>query len=909
MDDEESQFAEFFKEATGGEKPFPYQRRLALDHRAPSTLMDIPTGLGKTEAVLAAWLWNRAARRDPAWPRRLVYCLPMRVLVEQTRDRAVLALRHLGLLAGEATVRDERGKEVVESYSANVRDERPPEGWSRDRAAGRPRIPVIMLMGGEDEEDWDIYPEHETVIVGTQDMLLSRALNRGYAMSRARWPMQFGLLHTDCLWVLDEIQLMGTGLATTSQLEAFRNLLGTRDGHGCHSVWMSATLQRDWLRTVDFPDPESLGEPRGLENDDFMNDEVKRRFEAKKPLEKAKAAMGESDDLANEIIAAHEMHKGLTLIVVNTVARASDLYSAIESLQAGTKTGKASRRKKTGQRPTLNPDVRLVLLHSRFRPRDRAARIQELLAEPPIDGTICVSTQVVEAGVDVSATTLFTELAPWASLVQRFGRCNRRGTENNKARVFLIDLPAAEVDDVVPPYESKQLAEALALLEKCKKGVGASGLPDVDLPYRHTHVIRRKDLVDLFDTTPDLAGNDIDIDRFVREVENSDVRVFWRDWPQPKGHEPPLEDEDLPRREELCPAPIGSKYNPGFRDFAKTHRGRAWRWNFLEKKWEEAGPEKVVPGQVFLVHADAGGYVAERGWDAESKVTVEPVTVTERLRRSYLAVWQTIGEHADDTYREIDVIVDALQLDGSEAGVLRESARWHDRGKAHEVFQNAVDDGQNVPRKGKTVERRMRPVDWRGSREVAKFPYPDRKNGKVVDPGWMRSYDWLPKEGRKHFRHELASALAVLDPRNRKIPDESRDLIAYLVATHHGKVRLSIRSWPEERRPEPRYDSRGEDRRFARGVWDGDVLPATDLGGGVTAPTVTLSLEPMELGLCEREPFKGEPSWGERMIRLRDTHGPFRLAYMEALLRAADWRASAAAVARDDSSLKEATHA
>ncbi|HPU57495.1 MAG TPA: DEAD/DEAH box helicase [Verrucomicrobiota bacterium] len=53
-------------------------------------MINIPTGLGKTAAVVMAWLWNRVAHphathRD-TWPRRLVYCLPMRTLVEQTRD-------------------------------------------------------------------------------------------------------------------------------------------------------------------------------------------------------------------------------------------------------------------------------------------------------------------------------------------------------------------------------------------------------------------------------------------------------------------------------------------------------------------------------------------------------------------------------------------------------------------------------------------------------------------------------------------------------------------------------------------------------------------------------------------------------------------------------------------------------
>lgn len=49
----------------------------------------------------------------------------------------------------------------------------------------------------------------------------------------------------------------------------------------------------------------------------------------------------------------------------------------------------------------------------------------------------------------------------------------------------------------------------------------------------------------------------------------------------------------------------------------------------------------------------------------------------------------------------------------------------------------------------------------------------------------------------------------------------------------------------------------------------------------------------MELGLCEDEPFAGEFSWLERVIHLRDELGPFRLAFLEAILRAADMRASA----------------
>ena len=77
-------------------------------------------------------------------------------------------------------------------------------------------------MGGADAGRWHLYPERDAVLIGTQDMLLSRALNRGYASPRARWPMEFGLLNHDALWVMDEVQLMDVGLATSGQLQVFR---------------------------------------------------------------------------------------------------------------------------------------------------------------------------------------------------------------------------------------------------------------------------------------------------------------------------------------------------------------------------------------------------------------------------------------------------------------------------------------------------------------------------------------------------------------------------------------------------------------------------------------------------------------------------------------------------------------
>ncbi len=815
---QEQDFSQWFTKATENE-PYPYQTRFACEPTLPE-LVNVPTGLGKTAMAVLGWLWRRRFAEETVrktTPRRLVYCLPMRVLVEQTVENAESWLQKLALLG------------------------KPKDG----------KISVCQLMGGEDEEDWDIFPEYDQIIVGTQDMLLSRALNRGYAATRSRWPIKFGLLNTDCLWVFDEIQLMGAGLATTSQLEAFRRLLPgkyseiAKNGHGCCSVWMSATLQPDWLKTVDFKEYADSLSQLSLDQDDHRNGEVKKRWTAKKPLKKSEAVMGDISVLAQEVRKAHKPGTR-TIAILNTVKQACELFKAMKAVAKG---------KPSVSEPTI------VLLHSRFRPEDRQEQVERALAKmkPGEPGSIVISTQVIEAGVDVSASTVFTELAPWASLVQRFGRCNRKG-ENDGAQALWIDVSK----DQGAPYDEKDLEKArkqLQLIEKKPEGerdVGIASLAEinVDLPFEHIHVIRRKDLIDLFDTTPDLAGNDIDIDRFIRDVEDSDVRVFWRDYGKTPNEIDKKEAESSPRREELCPAPVGE-----FRDFAKKRMGLIWRWNFLDKLWEKADAGKVSPGQVFLIHAQAGGYLAERGWNPDSKTPVVPIPppvrtgedaqdATDADPLSQIGLWQTIAEHTEDLCQEVDQILDALSVNQDEGQAVRHSARWHDRGKAHEIFKDALPDGS-----------------------------PD--SGKI----WAKAPGRWKKYNRRHFRHELASALSVLDPRNDKIPDELRNLVAYLVAAHHGKVRLSIRSLPNELRPDGNC-------RFARGIWDNDKLPETDLGSEVIAPSVMLSLEPMELGLCEGEPFRGLPSWAERMLDLRDRLGPFRLAYLEAILRAADMRAS-----------------
>ncbi len=180
-------FETVFKEISG-HSPHPWQGALGNDPTCCDRLIRIPTGFGKTLGVLTAWLTQSI---DSRWPRRLVWCLPMRVLVEQTENEVGEALKRLGVL------------------------------WSGDEKH-EGRVGVHVLMGGINEGEWMMHPRERAVIIGTQDMLLSRALNRGYGASRAGWPLAFGLLNQDVLWVMDEVQLMDVGLATSTLLQQFR---------------------------------------------------------------------------------------------------------------------------------------------------------------------------------------------------------------------------------------------------------------------------------------------------------------------------------------------------------------------------------------------------------------------------------------------------------------------------------------------------------------------------------------------------------------------------------------------------------------------------------------------------------------------------------------------------------------
>lgn len=802
-------------------RPYPWQRELALAEELPAAT-DAPTGAGKTEAVVFAWLWRRLLAGDAdlaaRTPRRLAIALPMRVLVEQTRDRIER------ILAGLRT-------------AGHLDPERP--------------VRVHTLLGGDAEDDWALRPADEQVLVGTVDMLLSRALNRGYGRGRGSWPLDFGLINTDTLWALDEVQLLDAALATSCQLAAFR----VDPTFGAWSapvgtLWMSATMDRHWLRTVDHePPPAAAVVSVGPEDEEQG---LGIRLNARKRIARVELdplARGYGAALAELVLERHadarpSPHEPpwLTIALCNTVDRARAVYDALA-------------------RMTLEPE--LVLLHSRYRPRDRAAALRRATAaQTEGGGRIVVTTQVIEAGVDLDAAAIVTELSPWASFVQRAGRLNRAGRRESAVLTW-IDFPQPAVERLAAPYESDDLNRARSALTELE---GAEASPKALRDFaggrcrdargllpapRRGLVLRRPDLVELFDTDPTLDGDDADVGQFIRLGEDLDVQVAWRSL----GGNDPGDPKDLaPARDELCPVPV--------RDRKELAERGALRRSYARRRWERVsrGGREIVPGEVLLLDRSAGGYTPDRGWDPRQRGSeVEPIEPGSDQpeaesdpadANTEVGKWLTIAEHTDDVVATAGESLARLPLAESDRSALLLAARYHDAGKAHPTFQERLGDVPDPKRLWAKSERRREP------------------------------------RPRTLFRHEVASVLLLLAERGA--PETSEAALAlYLVGAHHAKLRLVPRMCP------PVLEGPSGNGGSCLGVREGDAIPAAglgeaiDLGGGVSVPALAHSrLDPFRLGGA-----KGW-NWTESALDLLDERGVLGLAYLEALMVAADRLAS-----------------
>jgi len=792
-------FDEFFERATGA-RPYGYQRRLAETGLPP--VLTAPTGTGKTAAVILAWLWRRLHLPDAerrTIPRRLIFALPQRTLVEQTAREAATWLANLGLT---------------------------------DQVA----LHVVMGGEGKTQGEWRIRMDKPAIVVGTVDSLVSKALNRGYGISRALYPVDFALVTNGAQWVIDEIQLCPESTTTLRQLVAFadaRRDRAWRTAEPFALTCMSATVPPTLLATVDNPLPAEHDIVR-IEPEDRVG-ELAQRLAAARTVRRLPVAVGEPKPLAEAVRQRHRPGT-LTLVVVNTVRSARALYQEL---------------RKAGPPCTL--------LHSRFRGVDRDRLMDRVLAQPGPEGHVVVSTQVVEAGVDINAAVLVTEAAPWPSVVQRAGRCNRTGTV---ADAELWWFPPAKPD----PYDADDVAASVAALDRLE-GQAVTGenllACDVAVTEPAVSVLRRSDLLDLFDTAQDLNGGDVDVSPYVRDAEDLDVQLAWARWDPVDDHGRPADRAKPPEARYRCRVPVG--------EVRILARSRAvWRFEQGEGVWSrvsDAAPPR--PGEVLVMAASDGGYDPDTGFDSSSKAVVsdapdlplrpdrsvgaDPTTGTEDAYRQDEASvaqrqWISLQQHSDDTRVEATTLLADLQVDLPEplAQAVVTAAYVHDVGKSHPIWQDAL------------------------CRLAAEE---DRERIEAGRP-WAKSAssDDLRFDGGVKFRHELASLL-LLDGPLRPLLDgvAEPDLVRYLVLAHHGKLRVQVRGIDDV------------DEEELLGLKRGAEVSMPPLLGQ-PAGTLTIDIDQFIPG--------HERSWTRTVLRLRDQLGPFLLAYLETLVRMADWRAS-----------------
>lgn len=419
-------FRERFEELTG-HAPLPWQERLFLEYlnqdRLPA-VVDVATGLGKT-AVTALWLI--AVLDNRRLPRRLVYVVDRRAVVDQATD-------------------------FVEKLR-----ERLPEG---------DRFPISTLRGQHiDNREWLDDPAQPAIIVGTVDMVGSRLLFCGYGVSRKMRPYHAGLLGADTLVVLDEAHLVPPFERLLESVEMGDDLFGPSPSGELVRIpplrllSLSATGRPRQgevfaLLDTDLGPPGSVTRQR-LDAEKYL--ELRSGFDPKqRPQMLASAAWELSGEGTKPM---------RCLVYCNSRDDA-------EKVQRDLADRIKRQRKQQDVPPLCEPE--LFIGARRGHERQLAAEslaVLGFLADS--DGNderlrFLIATSAGEVGVDLDADHMVCDLVAWERMVQRLGRVNRRG--KGRAQVVVFDFDPADPKSSEQTQTHAALRAVLAALPETEAG-------------------------------------------------------------------------------------------------------------------------------------------------------------------------------------------------------------------------------------------------------------------------------------------------------------------------------------------------------------------------------------------------------------------------------------------------------
>ncbi|CDM65512.1 type I-G CRISPR-associated helicase/endonuclease Cas3g [Pyrinomonas methylaliphatogenes] len=426
------EFDRIFKALTGY-NPLSWQKRLyekLLSGDVPASI-DLPTGIGKTSIIviwLIAFAVQAITRKAPCLPRRLIYIVNRRTVVDQATQIAEKIRKRL--LGQEEVSPDERA--VLDFLKAAL----------QQVAAIEKELPLaISTLRGElaDNEEWKADPTRPAIIIGTVDMIGSKLLFSGYGDSYRMRPHHAGLIGQDAIIIHDEAHLTPAFSELLCAVKAEQ--LRSNEPRPIRIIELSATQRK------------TQGEKFCLEEEDSQDDFVQTRLNAEKTLHIHRVERGKLVENIVERAKDYQSHRSKILIYVHSPEQAKEIASKL----------KRALGRSGGDR--------VALLTGTIRGYERDQLLQNnrvfrnfMDAQSQIEETLyLVCTSAGEVGVDLYAHHLICDATTLESLIQRLGRVNRDGQHQAHIDLFV------EEEETQGPYLA-----TVELLEKRlpKKGDG-----------------------------------------------------------------------------------------------------------------------------------------------------------------------------------------------------------------------------------------------------------------------------------------------------------------------------------------------------------------------------------------------------------------------------------------------------
>jgi len=433
--------------------PFPWQERLfklfiSGDFESCATCR-LPTGVGKT-SILCVWLLALIEAPDKV-PRRLAYVVNRRTIVDQTTDEA------MKLRSGI-----ENNDEFRAKLLALCAIKKSPNG--------KPVCPLaISTLRGQfaDNREWSADPTRPAIICGTVDMIGSRLLFDGYRCGFKTKPMQAGFLGTDTLLVHDEAHL-------EPAFQALLRTIETEQTSGQFPEWNQSRV----LRAIELSATarnESKGGVFELAAKDYKNTVIHKRLTAKKTMTIHNVEK-ESQSAAKiaELALGYANSGQAILVYVNKV---EDVKKIVDIL---TKAMEKARDKKlplnvaqlTGTIRGYERD-RLATENPVFQRFLPASLRRELTLDLPNDETVfLVANSAGSTGVNISGDHLVCSLdTTYEHVAQRLGRVNRFGDGDAKVDVVVANsVSNANQEELIGHHRA--VFNTLKLLERLLESAG-----------------------------------------------------------------------------------------------------------------------------------------------------------------------------------------------------------------------------------------------------------------------------------------------------------------------------------------------------------------------------------------------------------------------------------------------------